>query len=805
MIFREDFLFNGLQRFDFGFPTPNYAAAFVVPLLPWLWSLPRLNDGWIQGRPGRMSLFSASLVAEGLLWFALVLTYSRGGLIAAAVAAAVFVSRSGGIRPVATAVLPRLALLLLLTGTTALGARLNIARTAEDPSVLNRLSLWEGGMKMMAASPWTGWGYGNSGNAFENWYQDPSSTGNYTTMVNSLLTVGVEFGVWAFALLVAGEIAVLRVRTVTGKLRQPDSRVSAGVAAAQASVSAWFVANIFSTLYLDPWLWIVPGVSILYLILAVVRSGKAEIGTHLARMLIAAAVVAIVTLVIGDILSRGDPYAVNPMHDGSIRITRVKKDGARLSPIWHFWSDPEVFGPKAGQVIRSAAVAQNLEACIYHPMWERQAIDDANAVVVLPGRQVERLEDFDGQQKPKLILVLNPISDGSLADVDLTTTKIFLPGADPRGQNEFWEHFAKQHGGTVVCIPEIGIDLRPVWPDVLVSDFPKIHSVDSRASPRTDQIDPHGNESKPPISSPKQLAEATTRLHNIATYGLLVLKIPLASNRLMDRLGLRCVLEHQVVVDARGSAVSEWAIAGTNSWATPDISGGELWQATDGHRQLFTRRQILSGIDPKSTYHTSIDRLSEFEYEMRSPAGVIWRYSHGRLVLISDPRIGLFRAIAKGAQILDVALDSGQRHESVFHVTYDNVGHPVKIFVPNLPAVVLNWSDNRLLSVLMDSKIELAFDYQERLLSGISNAAGERKLVEWTSNPHYYRGDSVWYYPVHLKSFGDWEYEYSASCDGFRIVANNAKMHVHDVSVWNPAKSEIRQMDSDGNRFSYHY
>jgi hypothetical protein len=238
---------------------------------------------------------------------------------------------------------------------------------------------------------------------------------------------------------------------------------------------------------------------------------------------------------------------------------------------------------------------------------------------------------------------------------------------------------------------------------------------------------------------------------------------------------------------------------------TPDISGGQIWQATDGHRQLFSRRQILAGVGPSSVHHVSIERLSESDYEVRSPAGITWRYSHGKLALISDPRLGLFRVNALGGHIVDVTSDFGQHHESVLHVTYDDFGHPLEISVPNLPPVALEWHGNQLLSVSAGSKLQMAFDYQDRLLAGISSEDGKRISIRWASNPRFFRGDSVWYYPVHLASFDDWNYDYSVSSAGFRIIASNTEMHIHDVTFWNPVQNEIRQIDSNGRRFSYHY
>jgi len=69
-----------------------------------------------------------------------------------------------------------------------------------DRSVGNRVELWGGGLKMIAASPWRGWGAGESGRAYLNWFQDLERAERFTTMVNSYLSVAVEYGLPTFSL-----------------------------------------------------------------------------------------------------------------------------------------------------------------------------------------------------------------------------------------------------------------------------------------------------------------------------------------------------------------------------------------------------------------------------------------------------------------------------------------------------------------------------------------------------------------------------------------------------------------------------
>ncbi|MGH8019271.1 MAG: hypothetical protein ACREIA_13460 [Opitutaceae bacterium] len=64
--------------------------------------------------------------------------------------------------------------------------------TREDESAMNRLELWEGGAVMMASAPLWGWGGGELGRAYMNWFQSADRTEGYAAMVNSFFHAGLE-------------------------------------------------------------------------------------------------------------------------------------------------------------------------------------------------------------------------------------------------------------------------------------------------------------------------------------------------------------------------------------------------------------------------------------------------------------------------------------------------------------------------------------------------------------------------------------------------------------------------------------
>ena len=70
MIFGGDFFYNGLLRWNLGWPTPNYAGAFVATLLALAFAFSGSRWRWT----------ALAVEAGGL--FLLAKTYSRGAVVA---------------------------------------------------------------------------------------------------------------------------------------------------------------------------------------------------------------------------------------------------------------------------------------------------------------------------------------------------------------------------------------------------------------------------------------------------------------------------------------------------------------------------------------------------------------------------------------------------------------------------------------------------------------------------------------------------------------------------------------------------
>ncbi|MCX6868802.1 MAG: O-antigen ligase family protein [Verrucomicrobia bacterium] len=227
------YFFGEHLRWNLGWNNPNQGGAFVAMLIPWLWACAY----WTTCRFNR-SYFTSVLVlaVELVLWFLVCKTYSRGALAALGIAGVIFhlwvllAHRSGPDRRLMVARLAGIGILLVATGFFS---RIDPRFVAGDASAGNRLILWKGGLEMIAAAPWHGWGAGRSGSGFMHWFQPLESKQEYAGMVNSYLHVGVEYGLGVLA----GAMTVMLALVVLAFVAEWIGKPSASIAVNTASLA----------------------------------------------------------------------------------------------------------------------------------------------------------------------------------------------------------------------------------------------------------------------------------------------------------------------------------------------------------------------------------------------------------------------------------------------------------------------------------------------------------------------------------------------------------------------------------------
>lgn len=242
----EDFFYHGIWRMDWGLGNPNKTAALIATLMVASWGLTYIR---------RWGFWVALILFTGL-GVCLIHTFSRGGLIAlfaGMLPVIYFVQRPW---PWFKLVVIGISVWGIIGFSLYLNAheRLGQGVQTEDRSITNRLELWKVAPQMMVDSP-SGWGFGNSGNAYMQWYQPLNRNEYYRTLVNSHLTWLVELG-WP------GRFLYFMVWFSIFLLCWPSSRtrwfsIIFGIWLAYA------VAATFSSVAESPWLWIVPGLGLI--------------------------------------------------------------------------------------------------------------------------------------------------------------------------------------------------------------------------------------------------------------------------------------------------------------------------------------------------------------------------------------------------------------------------------------------------------------------------------------------------------------------------------------------------------------
>ncbi|MDR0532542.1 MAG: O-antigen ligase family protein [Verrucomicrobiales bacterium] len=378
----NEFFYNGIWRMDWGLGNPNKTAALIVLLMIAVWSL-----AWV-----RKWGFWAALVLFTGLGVCLVHTFSRGGLVAlmAGLAPLLWLAprpwQRRKLAAIVVSVCVMLGALLYLNAHERLGQGM----MQEDQSISNRLELWKAAPQMMRDAP-TGWGLGNSGKAYMQWYQPLDRTEGYRTMVNSHLTWLVELG-WCgrFWYLVAWLMVLLLCR--------PDGK-SGALSLAFGVWLAFAVAAFFSSVAESPWLWIVP---LLALAAAMGYRLKHHLWPKKAAWLLPFGVS---VLILAGLFLAGNG-------DSAISASGTKVVIGKGNPAVWLLADGKTMGEYYGRHLRKAIDNANGEAPTVAVIQSLSAIDEINkSKLVLAGNLTARDKDALGGLMPKLdsVVIFNPL------------------------------------------------------------------------------------------------------------------------------------------------------------------------------------------------------------------------------------------------------------------------------------------------------------------------------------------------------------------------------------------------------------
>ncbi|MGC1479795.1 MAG: O-antigen ligase family protein [Chthoniobacterales bacterium] len=470
-----EYLVNGTLRWSFGFDNPNKAAVLFACLLPILWI--SWDWGWRKGR-------SIASVAAGLLilasFAALCLTYSRGGLVATAAAFGYILYRQwrSGARPTRARLIAACILLVIAVSTlvfTGLATRSLTPITSGDASVGNRLDLWTAALAMAADRP-LGFGLGNSGQAYMQWYQPLGSDAGYRTLVSGYLTPLVEFGWPLFAL----TILLLAAWWSWTAPRTSDRRSRPVITGFRATILAFATAAIFSTTIETPTLWILPTLAFIATTwLTIANRGavrqlpdrptpvaqpplhpkKDPATTHrkihppTIRNLAITTTFLLALYAVGLALSATAPLqkTFGPNETVLLRPRELSSLPIGIVP------DPAVLGPTYGHLLRELAIETNTAIEIS----ATAKIHRNPAKIILSGNAVGFAAKFP--TAPLTLLCPDVIPEDAVPELLRTGNieRIYLSEIDPDRRSLFWKAHAPE--SLIETIPGVGTRVDWAW------------------------------------------------------------------------------------------------------------------------------------------------------------------------------------------------------------------------------------------------------------------------------------------------------------------------------------------------------
>jgi hypothetical protein len=456
MLFEQDYFFHNLLRWNLGWATPNYAGAFLASLIPFLWF-------HTEKRAARWLGF----IAEACLYFLLCKTYSRGAFLGMGAAALFYISslKANPNRGHLMLWLSRVAVVFFLIIVTDLSTRIIPKTVLTDKSVLHRAELWHGALIMSASAPNFGWGYGESGRTYMNYLQLPNQKYGVTSMVNSYLTLSVEFGLW---LLLFSIFVVLAIAHAAWSEGRSGNVVCA---AAGASWTAWITTNMFSNLWIEPKLWIVPMVGFILIANACrarVNSFRIAKRVVIRNICISSLLVSAIW-VAGIVCKHRESWNLSLDRQG---VVEISNNWITQTPktIWFTWPDTTVLGPLPGKELKEWV--RNFPAKIILRICPTIAASTTyyttpGSNVLLIGEQAERLYEKDFPQEITQLWILQPLCPPPDKRKSFCCARIvlILPAIDSMGLASPWKNWAiAKHAE--IRQRKTGGSVESSWPDM---------------------------------------------------------------------------------------------------------------------------------------------------------------------------------------------------------------------------------------------------------------------------------------------------------------------------------------------------
>lgn len=460
-----EFYYQDQLRWTLGFDNPNKAAALIASLLPLIWIVTSGASRLQKPFPKWVGVFFGSaILCSG--WWLLFKTCSRGGIVAATTAFAYigFCRRDALKRNWRPIVACAAVVAGLFISTRAAERSVGWIGTHEG-SVENRLTLWRGGLEMLAANP-QGVGRGKSGELYMQWFQPPDSTARYRTLVNSYLTFAAEQGIWIFGTALFFAAAVWNIGG-GGEGAGFSRNAAIGL---RASLLAFAATGFFSTTMEEAALWAAPFFCVgMLLAMSLVKHRLKNLAARLEWALATALAGGGILCGTGILLARSEPLRIvlSRRGDESATVEPVRRDGRIKPRRMRVLVDGEVMGRDYGKLVRRLALATGLRIGVSDSGDEMRA----GEIILAAGEGVNGLQNLSG--KDLVLLAPAKIGEAEAAKILLAanSAKLLLPGFDEDGRVAFWQETAEnvQRPAAIrtVVLDGVGTQIEWAWDAVI--------------------------------------------------------------------------------------------------------------------------------------------------------------------------------------------------------------------------------------------------------------------------------------------------------------------------------------------------
>ena len=390
-----------MDRLTYFWENPNHAGAFLVLIIPLFWMI----DFWNKRKQSYLVLRFLILFLEFSLVALTALTASRAAFLALVFSFLAYIlikSNGQGGKGVFLKVLGnritiiRIVLIFSLFFLTDTSSRF-FSIVESDPSTFNRLSLWKDGLQMIFPAI-SGWGWGQSGYSYIQYFQDVDTALYYGTMVNSYLEIVVSGGILALLFFL---IPVFYPFMSVGFKSNEQLKYQQIKQLFYPSIVAFSIVILFSTLITRLEIMLIALLMIASIVVIDIINGAKLFFNHVINSVIASLTVACLLLGAAKIVANESDWDVFFMKNKSVYF--LNKNGSEGGYKINFCTDFLTLGTEFGkEVRRSVRELDDLESYTIYP--NDFPYEDATSYIIIFGARIREI-DFDILSAKQLLLV----------------------------------------------------------------------------------------------------------------------------------------------------------------------------------------------------------------------------------------------------------------------------------------------------------------------------------------------------------------------------------------------------------------